>query len=213
MFTWSKHKEETKNGYVGHRGSEIVGRGGGEVMHHGKWNGFDAVGWWVKPGVAAKLLLNAIVGVTGAGVPLVLGPHAGHFLANGAEGCFHCPSAYRSVGGGQLAASIPVGKDLEDRNVILDVGKEWIDAQAVTILGPSNPGGIASVSSGRNDAGSERLHRRLVISAECNLGRRVDSCQGFACGYVELKWSRSLVLDKCHKREASSAMVLRGPGK
>ena len=112
-----------------------------------------------------------------------------------------------------MATSIPVGKDLEDRNVIVDPGKERIDAQVCTILGPSNPGGIPRVGTGRNDAGAERLHSKLVISAECIAGVGLDKVQGCACGKEELKWSSNAASERCQSREASSAMVFRGPGR
>ena len=94
-----------------------------KVMHNRKGNRFYARSRGVGSGVTAELLLEKVMGCAIAVEARVRGPHAGHRLADGAEGAFHGARSDSMVGGRKVAGSITVGKDLEDGNMIRDVNE------------------------------------------------------------------------------------------
>ena len=109
---------EIKEGDVGHVDhSMLEGRGakGGKGMcmvNEAEGSGSYALGGRVGTSPTGKLLAEAVVKGVGSNETAIRGPHAGHRLANGAEGVFHCSRSDWETIFGKAAVAVALCKDL-----------------------------------------------------------------------------------------------------
>jgi len=175
VFAWAEKEEEAQGGQISCcKGHGIVAKVCHEihVVDELKRNWFDAVGRRVDARIAFELLLEAVLDFSSGREAAVGGPHAGHRLADGAKGVLHCASADRFAAGSDFASAPAGGKDLEERDGVDHIVEHGVDFQLLTIVAPSKPGVVAGSGACRNCAGSERLHCKAIVSAECIAGRR-----------------------------------------
>ena len=138
-----------------------------DMVDEREGDGLDTHGQRVNPLVNLELLLDGVMDFVLGIEAEVLGPHAGHHLANGTEGILHCARADSFPAGSDISSAPALGKELEEV-------EHGIDSQLFTIVAPQEPGVVFGLGACWNCAGSERLHCNAMISA--------DRRQGLLCG-------------------------------
>jgi hypothetical protein len=130
-------------------------------------DGFDAVRWWVGPCVSPEEAKKTEVDAAEVVEAGVRGPHSGEALAHSTEGVLHCARPDRVVAGRNAAISIPLGKDLEEEDRVVNIGKGGISADGMAEVGPDGPGAVLGAGARRNDTGVECCPEQTEVSADC----------------------------------------------
>jgi hypothetical protein len=76
---------------------------------------------------------------------------------------------------------------LEDRNRVVELGKEFVQTKFVAVGAPESPVAIGGASTRRNDPGTDLVLYKAEIRAESIGGGTGESCQGCGCGKTRSK--------------------------
>jgi hypothetical protein len=186
VFTRTEEKEECNDGHIHyclHSGVSWVGRGDAKgVMDDADGDRFDAIGGGIIFGVGVQLTLEAEVDGTKRVLVEIAGPHAGERLPDRAKGVLHSARSDGPAAGRQPPIAVALGKDLEDRDGILEGSKGWIVAEVAGKCHPDCPMLIGSTGTARNNAGSDRCLNKAEINAEFIGAGRWQSSQEVGWG-------------------------------
>jgi hypothetical protein len=152
------------------------------MVYHLDWDGLDPVWRGVNPGVGLQLALDPKIDPTLVILANVFGPHAGERLAHGAECVLHCARSDGLLAGGESTIPVPLSKDLEDRDGVVELVEPWVDVDGFAKVHPPLPMVVRCGGSARNDSGSDRFLHKAKVSAECICGRRWHSSHEDGCG-------------------------------
>ena len=140
------------------------------------------------------------------------GPHCLERLGNTPYGSFHWTRSHGCAKLGDRTISEPGGEGSGDG--IVDVGavvKAGSSAQEETERRPDGSMARGCLGGTSNNSLFDDLRSKFKVRAEVVDGRGVYKFQGSGWGYLELKYDRKSASDTSIIREASSAIVFRGP--
>ena len=84
--------------------------------------------------------------------------------------------------GSKEACAVPVGKELEKRDAVMDGGESGVVAEADTKGLPDSPGGVLRGAAVSRDAGTNRCRDSAPVTARVKSGERGNMRQEAVCG-------------------------------
>ncbi len=152
------------------------------MLDQGQADRLDSGGLRVKFGVTSELVAETVFKFPIDEALVKMGPHAGHRLANGTKGVFHCPRSDGLTIFGKAAIAVALSKNLEVRDRVWASFQKGVNGNVGAVINPDGPGVIVRSGTLSTNGKATGSCCKVEVRAERMGGRRVVSCQGRDCG-------------------------------